>query len=61
MVDVEAYRLLHDEKNQAEPDRGELVTTSPDTPGFDDFLMQLPSTIYGFRMDDKSWSRSTLT
>ena len=55
MVDVEAWRLLHEDKNEPVPERGDVVAADPDKPGFDDFLRQLPSTIYGFRMDDKSW------
>ena len=59
MVDVEAYRLLHEAKGQAQPERGEIVAVSPDKPGFENFLRQLPSTIYGFRMDDKAWGMIT--
>ena len=63
MVDVEAYELLHppDEANdQAQAERGDIVTAYPNTPGFEDFLCQLPSTIYGFRMDDKSWGMTNV-
>jgi hypothetical protein len=55
MIDVEAYRLLHEGRHEAGFDRGEPVTANASEPGFDDFLRQLPSVIHGFRMDDKSW------
>jgi hypothetical protein len=55
MIDAEAYRLLHEDKHQANYDRGEFVTANAGEPGFDEFLKQLPSTIHGFRMEDKSW------
>ena len=57
MVDVGAYRLLHDDQKQVEPEHGEPVFANPEGPGFDDFLLQLPSTIYGFRMYDKAWGK----
>lgn len=55
MVDVEAYKLLHEETKTADAEEGALVFAEPGEAGYDDFLFQLPSTIHGFRMDDKTW------
>ena len=51
MVDAQAYRLLH--HNKDEP--GEITIVPSEEERFDSFLRQLPSTIPAFHMDEKLW------
>lgn len=53
MIDASTYYMMHPSKVEKEP----LEIENPDDNPSDDFLMRLPSTVFGFHMQEKKWRK----